>query len=179
MRQDPATADRNRDTGPLPPLPTLPSGGDDPIAKPPSRRRQLLIVAALAVVLIGGIATLVTVLNNPMNDQRPVAVVQGFAAAVEAKDPSKMLSYVEPTRFRKEIGPEIRSYVAYIESIRFVNPQYQLLENDGRRALVRWTATAEYTLRELGSGQRPVDTTFELVNLEGAWYLRSIELPTR
>jgi hypothetical protein len=179
MRQDPATADRNRDTGPLPTIPTPTDAAGDLVASPVARWRRFAVPVIITLVLIGGIAPLVTVLNNPMNDQRPVAVVQGFAAAVEAKDPSKMLSYVEPTRFRKEIGPEIRSYVSYIESIRFVNPQYQLLENDGRRALVRWTATAEYSLRELGSGQRAVDTTFELVNLEGAWYLRSIDLPTR
>jgi hypothetical protein len=45
---------------------------------------------------------------------------------------------------------------------------------------VRCTATLYYTLdlgRETKSGERPIDTTFELTKFEGTWYLRSATLP--
>ena len=52
--------------------------------------------------------------------------------------------------------------------------------NDGERAHVRWTATMQYTLN-LGdtrkSGERTIDTTFELTKFEGTWYLRNAKLP--
>ena len=180
MKSEPATAKRNRgDTGPLPPLATPPSSVVELQPRRTRSWRNIVLSFVLAAVLIGGATVATTYFNNPMNDQRPVEVVKGFATAIEAKDPSKMLSYVEPTVFRREMGPEIRAYIAYIETIHFDNPRYEMLENDGEHARVRWTATARYQLRGLGSGQRPVDTTFQLTRIEGAWYLESVDLPIK
>ncbi len=68
----------------------------------------------------------------------------------------------------------------YLKQVRFTNARYTLLDSDGERAHVRWSATMAYTL-DLGSqtksGERPIDTTFELTKFEGTWYLRSAVLP--
>jgi hypothetical protein len=126
------------------------------------------------------VAFVLTRPTDPLSDPRPVEVVQGFAAALEARDASKMLSYVEPTIFRREISPEIRAYVEYLKEVRFTNASYTLIDSDGERAHVRWSANMAYTLdlgSETKSGTRPIDTTFELTKFEGTWYLRSAVLP--
>ena len=171
MTQDPATASRKPDTGPLAPPPA-------PFADP-RRRRPLWHWAALALVaaLIAGVVVWVTRPPDPMQDPRPVEVVKGFVAAVEARDATAMLAYLEPTVARREISPEVRAYMAYVERISFSDSRYELLDNDGDRAHVRWTATMDYQVRELGGGQRAIDTTIELRKIEGRWYLHRVQLP--
>ena len=109
MSQEPTTAERKRDTQPLtlPPEPLAPRA--DRRARMPSPWRWAILVAGIA--LIAGVVLVLTRPADPMSDTRPVEVVQGFASALEARDASKMLSYVEPTIFRREISPEIRAYV--------------------------------------------------------------------
>jgi hypothetical protein len=178
MSQDQTTAERKRDTQPLTMPPELLVPSADRRARVPSPWRWTILVAGMA--LIAGVVFLLTRPPDPMTDTRPVEVVQGFAAALEARDASKMLSYVEPTVFRREISPEVRAYVEYLKDVRFTDARYTLLDSDGTRAHVRWNATMAYTL-DLGSqtksGTRAIDTTFELVNFEGTWYLRSAVLP--
>jgi hypothetical protein len=139
----------------------------------------LAIAALAAVTLIIGVIYL-TRPPDPMQDQRPVEVVQLFVAAIEARDVTEMLRYVEPTMIRREISPEVRAYMEYAETIRFENPGFTLLDNNGRLAHVRLTANLHYRVN-LGStvkaGTQPVDTTVELTRLEGAWYLRGVRLP--
>ena len=173
MTPDPATAERKSDTGPLAPLPA-------PVAderRPRPRGPWLWVVLAVVAALVIAVVVLVTRSPDPRADQRPVEVVKGFVAAVEAKDATRMLSYVEPTVARREIGPEVRSYVEYIEKISFADARYELLDNNGDLAHVRWTGQMSYQLRELGGGQKAIDTTFELRKIEGAWYLHSVKLP--
>ena len=66
------------------------------------------------------------------------------------------------------------------DEVRFTDASYRLIDSDGARAHVRWSANMAYTL-DLGSqtksGTRPIDTTFELTKFEGTWYLRSAVLP--
>jgi hypothetical protein len=178
MSQEPTTTERKRDTQPLTPPPEMLARSAARQARVPGPWRWAILVAGVA--LIAGVAFLLTRPADPLSDARPVEVVQGFAAAIEARDVSKMLSYVEPTIFRREISPEIRSYIEYLKDVRFTNARYTLLDSDGERAHVRWTATMIYTL-DLGSqtksGERPIDTTFELTKFEGTWYLRSAVLP--
>src|SRR5437868_736261 len=178
MSQDQTTTERKRDTQPLTPPPELLAPSMDRRPRAPSPWRWAILVAGVA--LIAAVVFLLTRPADPLSDTRPVAVVQGFAAALEARDASRVLSYVEPTIFRREISPEVRAYVEYLKEVRFTNAHYTLLDSDGERAHVRWTATMAYTL-DLGSqtksGERPVDTTFELTNFEGTWYLRSAVLP--
>src|SRR5262245_55150584 len=115
-----------------------------------------------------------------MSDQRPIQVVKDFVAALEAKDASKALALVVPTDIKKEIGPEVRAYLEYVESLTFSDANYQLLDNDGERAHVRWTANMHYKLNlgsEVRSGDKPVDTVYELINFEGAWYLQGVTPP--
>ena len=178
MSQEPTTAERKRDTQPLTPPPELLAPSADRRARVPGPWRWAILVASIA--LIAGVVFVLTRPADPMSDTRPVEVVQGFASALEARDASKMLSYVEPTIFRREISPEIRAYVEYLKDVHFTDAHYTLIDSDGERAHVRWTATMDYTL-DLGSqtksGTRPIDTTFELTKFEGTWYLRSAVLP--
>src|SRR4051794_26267061 len=127
MTPDPATAERKSDTGPLAPPPA-------PVADDRRPRRGgpwLWVVLAVVAAVVIGVVLLVTRPPDPRADQRPVEVVKGFVAAVEAKDATRMLSYVEPTIARREIGPEVRSYVEYIEKISFADARYELLDNNG------------------------------------------------
>lgn len=179
MSQDTKTSEQTHDTGPLGTPPAPP----DQLDKAPTTTadsgswRSIIGLGLLAIALVVGIVTVLNVFNNPANDKRPVEVVQGFATAIESKDVTEMLSYMEPTVLRRQIGPELRAYVEYIEQIRFTDTNYEMLENDGERAIVHWTGTIEYQLRERGSGTNDLDQTFELVNIEGAWYIRSVTLP--
>ena len=178
MSQEPTTAERKRDTQPLTLPPELLAPSADRRPRVPGPWRWAILVAGIA--LLASVVFLLTRPVDPLSDTRPVEVVQGFAAAIEARDASAMLSYVEPTIFRREISPEIRAYVEYLKQVRFADARYTLLDSDGERAHVRWTATMAYTL-DLGSqtksGERPIDTTFELTKFEGTWYLRSAVLP--
>ena len=174
MSERPASTEDRRKTGPL----ELPPGELPTISAPPTRRRLLLAGAVvLAALALLGVVTLVLLPGQSAGQQRPVETVQAFAAAVEAKDPSKMLSYVEPTVIRREIGAELRAYLEHIDSIRFTDARYELVDNDGSVAHVRWTAKVEYSLRESGSGQYALDNLIELANVEGSWYLRNVNLP--
>lgn len=174
MKQRPATAESTRDTGPL----SLPPDAPAPIAAPRRPPRPAwLLAAALALVLLVAGGLLWTNLNNPANDQQPIAAVQGFVTALENRDTSGMLSYIEPTLQRREIVPELSSYVEYLERITIEDANYALLENDGQHALVRLTGTVDYQIREQGSATQQLDQTFELTKIEGAWYLAGVTLP--
>ena len=167
--------EQKADTGPL----TLPPAAPGAL---PSRRPRPWVwgVAALAVALAVGAAIFFTRQPDPLSDPRPVEVVKGFVAALEAKDASKALSFVVPTDIKKEIGPEVRAYLEYVESLSFSDASYQLVDNDGERAHVRWTATMHYRLNfgsEVKSGDKPVDTIYELIKFENAWYLQSVAPP--
>ena len=185
MSQDQTTTERKRDTQPLTMPPELLAPSADRRnpdgwrgARVPEPWRWAILVAGIA--LVAGVVFVLTRPADPLTDPRPIEVVQGFASALEARDVSKMLSYVEPTIFRREISPEIRAYVEYLKEVHFTDARYTLIDNDGERAHVRWTATMAYTL-DLGSqtksGERAIDTTFELTKFEGTWYLRSAVLP--
>ena len=185
MSQDQTTTERKRDTQPLTMPPELLAPSADRRnpdgwrgARVPAPWRWAILVTGIA--LVAGVVFVLTRPADPLTDPRPVEVVQGFASALEARDVSKMLSYVEPTLFRREISPEIRAYVEYLREVRFTDASYTLIDSDGERAHVRWNATMAYTL-DLGSqtksGTRPIDTTFELTKFEGTWYLRSAVLP--
>ena len=167
--------EQKADTGPLAQPPVAPSALS-------SRRPHLWVWAgaALAIALVIGAAIYFTRQPDPLSDPRPVEVVKGFVAALEAKDASKALAFVVPTDIKKEIGPEVRAYLEYVESLSFSDANYQLLDSDGERAHVRWTATMHYKLNfgsEVKSGDKPVDTVYELIKFENAWYLQSVAPP--
>ncbi len=173
MTQEQTSEQKKVDTGPLPPLPPA----------PPSPRRMsrwTMVGAGAAALVLAGVALWwFTRAPDPMTDPRPVQVVQNFVAATEARDVSRMLSYVEPTDLKRQISPELRSYMEYITDLQFNDETYTLIDNNGSIAHVRLTGTVRYTFDygTVVSGERPFDTLFELVLLEGAWYLRSMQLP--
>lgn len=167
-------AETRADTGPLPELPPAAA------ARPGPTRARRYAVTALAALAAVAAFVLLTRQPDPMLDSRPAAVAQDFAAALEARDVSRVLSLVEPTVVRRELSPELRAYVEHIAALRFESPAYALLDNDGEVAHVRWTATVHYTVdlgSERRSGERELDTTLELVKIEGTWYIRGVTLP--
>ncbi|GIV99515.1 hypothetical protein [Roseiflexus sp.] len=176
MTQEQTSQQQKVDTGPLPPLPPLP----EPPPSPRQASRRTMLVAGIAVLAVAGIALWwFTRPSDPMSDPRPVQTVQNFVAATEARDVSRMLSYVEPTDLKRQISPELRSYMEYITDLQFKNETYTLVDNNGSIARVRLTGTVRYTVDygSVYSGERSFDTIFELVLLEGTWYLRSLQLP--
>src|SRR5215510_5273079 len=171
----PEATEQKTDTGPLPLPPAAP--GTLPARRP---FPWIWVAAAVAAALVVGAAIYFTRQPDPLSDTRPVEVVKGFVAALEAKDASKALAFVVPTDIKKEIGPEVRAYLEYVESLSFSDANYQLVDNDGERAHVRWTATMHYKLNlgsEVKSGDKPIDTTYELIKFENAWYLQSVAPP--
>lgn len=168
---------RKPTTQPLTPPPEL---APPPPPRPALPRWWRWALLAGALLLAVGVALLLLRNADPRGDTRPIEVVKGFAAAIEAKDADRLLALVEPTIYRREISPEVRAYVEYLEQARFENARYELLDNDGERAHVRWTANMIYTLNlgdERKSGERPIDMTFELAKFEGQWYLHSAKMP--
>jgi len=179
MTQEPTQTKSKPTTQPLTPPPELAVSSPPHRAPLPGWWRWAFLAAVL--VVIAGVVLLLTRPPNPASDTRPVELVKGFTDAIVAKDADKMLSYVEPTVYRREIGPEVRSYVEYLQDVRFDNARYELLDNDGQRAHVHWTANMHYTLdlgSETKSGDRPIDMVFELTKFEGNWYLHSAKLPS-
>ncbi|MFL5805917.1 MAG: hypothetical protein ACJ8CR_29795 [Roseiflexaceae bacterium] len=175
MSQNPASAEQKADTGPLTLPPVIP--GEQPARRMPI---WMWAVAAVGAALLIGAVVYFTRAPDPMSDPRPVEVVSGFVAAVEAKDASKMLFYVVPTEIKREIGPELRAYLEYVDTLTFSDSAYTLIDNDGQTAHVRWTATMHYKLNfgdETKSGDKPVDRIIELTKIEGAWYLQNAQLP--
>jgi|HigsolmetaAR201D_1030396.scaffolds.fasta_scaffold01749_2 uncharacterized membrane protein YvbJ len=176
MAQQSTNTEQKADTGPL----SLPPELSAQLNKP---RTPLWIwaVAALGVALIVAAVVFFALPADPMSDTRPVEVAQGFVAAIEAKDASKMLSFVVPTELKREIGAEVRAYIEYIDTISFSDVSYTLLDNDGQTAHVRWVATMHYKLNfgdELKEGTSAVDTVFEMTKIEGAWYLQNAQVPS-
>lgn len=175
MTNEPATSERKIETGPLPALPSAPS-------TPPNRRRAprwVWLALGAFFALLALLALFFLRPRDPLADPRPVAAVQGFVAAMEARDATRMLSFVEPSVLKKQMGPEVRAYVEYIRELRFENPRYELVQSDGERARVRMTSTLAYSIDygEVRSGRRPVDTTYELRLIGGTWYISSVNLP--
>lgn len=113
-----------------------------------------------------------------LDDEAAIEAVQAFVAALEARDPSAVLDTLEPADWRYEIGPELRSYMSYIEALEFQDPTYEVLANDGTTAEIRLRADLRYQLRDLEPSERAIDTVFELVQIDGEWYMRSLNLPT-
>lgn len=166
------TSERKVDTGPLPPLPAEPP--------PRARSRPWGVIAGVAALALAALAVwIMTRPPDPLQDPRPVEVVRNFVAATEARDVSRMLELVEPTDLKRQMSPELRAYMEYVTEFDFTNDVYTLVDSDGSIAHVRLTGMVRYTLDygTVHSGENQVDSLFELVMLEGSWYLRSLALP--
>lgn len=132
---------------------------------------RLMLIVAVAVLLAA-------CTSGPVDNAGPVRAVEAFIAALEARDASAIIAQIEPTEWRREIGPELRTYLGYLDSIAVADPIYRVERNQGDTALVRVTGTLQYTLAETGfSDERPFDLQIEVVRVAGAWYLRSLQLP--
>lgn len=133
--------------------------------------RVRLTCALAGLLLLGACA-------GPVDNDGPLRTVQAFIAALEARDASAIIALIEPTEWRREIGPELRTYLGYLDSIAVPDAAYTIEQNQGDTAVVRVTGTLAYTLAESGfSDERPFDLQIEVVRVDGAWYLRSLQLP--
>lgn len=116
--------------------------------------------------------------TQPRDNEGPTRAVAAFVAALEARDASAIIALLEPSDWRAEIGPELRSYLGHVSALELREPRYSLVEHTGDGAVVRVSGTLAYTLAEGGaSGERPVDLRIEVARVGGAWYLRQLQLP--
>lgn len=111
-----------------------------------------------------------------VDNDAPVQVVREFVAAWEENDTSKILRLIEPSDWRMEMGPEIRSYTGMVDHLEFADPTYTLVDNTGDLAHVRLTSTVQYTLRDGNTGNLDIDVLLEVVRIDDAWYLRSLDM---
>jgi hypothetical protein len=129
---------------------------------------------ALLVLLILSVAACTTAVDT----EGPVQAVRDFVVALEARDASAIIAQLEPTEWRTQISPELRAYLGLVETIDLYDEQYAVEEHDGELALVRLTGMLDYSLQEgAAAGTQPVDLLFEVVRIDGVWYLRSLDLP--
>ncbi|NJN16809.1 MAG: hypothetical protein HC822_11340 [Oscillochloris sp.] len=132
------------------------------------------MIRALALLLLLGFL----VGCAPADNNGPLRAVQAFVAAIEARNVGAIIAGLEPSDWRAEIGPELRAYLAYLDSITIAQPNYRVLSNDGTVAVVQLTGTVRYVLAASGnSGERPVDLRLEVVRVGDKWYLRQLLLP--
>jgi hypothetical protein len=130
------------------------------------------------VLAIIATITLLGCTAQPPDNAGPADAARRFVAALEARDTSAIMDLLEPSDWRKEIGPELRSYLGLISALNLRDASYMVTQNDGASAQVHITGTMAYTLAESGAGgERPVDLLVEVVRVDGAWYLRSLDLP--
>lgn len=114
----------------------------------------------------------------PPDAEGPVRAVEAFVAALEARDASAIAALLEPSDWRGEIGPELRSYLAMLDALDLRDETYAVVEGDADRAVVRVSGTFAYRFAAGGAaGERPVDLRVQTVRVDGRWYLRGLELP--
>jgi hypothetical protein len=116
--------------------------------------------------------------SSSADNDPPKKVVQSFVAAIEQRNASKLLNLIEPADWRKDIGPELRSDMSYLEKDNFRDPQYTVVDNTGELAHVRLVSTMEYEVQGVPPAEQQLDLLFEVVKLDGEWYLRNFDLPT-
>lgn len=133
-------------------------------------QRWLVALCIVMLTACGGSAP-------AQNDEAPVQVVKDFVAAAERRDASAMLNLLEPTDWREQIGPELRSYTNQVEQVEIRNPTYTLQDRTDQESHVRVQGTVAYTLRGAAFHEQPIDTTIELVNIDNIWYIRGVEMP--
>ena len=128
-------------------------------------------------VLMLALACALSACGTPEDPQAPVATVQRFIAGLEARDATRVLAEVAPDGVRRQIAPDVRTYLSVVERLAFRDPTYTLLANANQKAQVRVTATLSYTVRGGQMGERPVQAEFSLVRQQNVWYLDTITWP--
>jgi hypothetical protein len=116
--------------------------------------------------------------SAPQDTEGPIRATQAYVAALEARDASALIQLLEPTDWREEIGPELRSYLGLVDTLALSDETYEVVEQRDDTATVRVAGTFAYTFADGGaSGERPVDLLVETVRVDGQWYLRGLTLP--
>lgn len=135
------------------------------------RMLQRLLAALVLVTLLTGCAA--------ADDAGPLQLARDFVAAWEDLDVTRALNLMEPDDYdwRREIMPEMRSYISGVTALKFVEPTYTMVDNNGELAHVRVAATVAYTLENNVVGDLDLDMVLEVVKLDdGRWYLRNVQL---
>lgn len=137
------------------------------------RLRSAVWILCLACALLLGACT-----PAPVDNDGPIQTVRAFVVALESRDAGAIIALIEPTDWRREIGPELRTYLGYLATIAITDETYAIERHQGDTAIVRVTGTLQYALAESGAGgERPFDLQIEVVRVDGVWYLRSLQLP--
>jgi hypothetical protein len=134
--------------------------------------RRLAVLAALCALALAACSL------APQDAEGPLRAAEAFVAALEARDASAIIQLIEPSEWRTEIGPELRSYLGLVAELELSGERYEVVEQRGDTATVQVTGTFAYTFAEGGaSGERPVELWVETVRVDGRWYLRGLALP--
>lgn len=143
-----------------------------PRAEDQRRRGRVvaLAVAAWCLLLLAGCA-------RPPDTAGPIAAVERFVAALEARDASAIIAGLEPSDWRGEIGPELRTYLGMLRRVELHDERYRVVSGDETTAVVELRGTLAYSFAEGAAGERAFELLIETVRVGERWYLRGVELP--
>lgn len=135
----------------------------------------------VCLLMIGLLALLAACGSPPPAETEtppPVQKTQEFVAALSTRDASQILALIEPTDWRNEMSPELRSALALVESVSFEDMTYELQDGStDQEAQVRVTGTVNYTIQGAEPAQEVLDVTVALVQIDSEWYIRTFDVP--
>lgn len=138
------------------------------------QRWGYILVCLLLLAACGSQPARVPTATPP--DGPAVETVKGFVAALEARDSNKLLNLMEPTDWRKGIAHELRTYMVFLEQVQVQNPSYTIESQSDSEAKIRLKGTLNVTLRESQPHTEEIDLILNVVNVNGAWYIRNVDL---
>jgi hypothetical protein len=135
------------------------------------RVHQYLSVAVVGLLLV---VLAACGAESTADDEAPVQVVQEFIAAVEEGDSTRALELMEPNEWTPQMAAEWRISSSMVDTLEFQNATYELEETEGDVAHVRFSSLVSYGLQGSAPAEQQMEGVFEVVNIDGEWYIRNM-----